>query len=326
MNSGVCNQSLLGVFFSLLLCLAGCAPDSDSPEACALVRKAELPVRFEGNLPIVGIEVNGKNASMVLDTGADLTMVNKTAAALLDLKVDWGQRIGAVGAAGLIERHPAFAASAQLDGGLPMSGHFTVGGLPLHGHESIDGFLGLDVLADFDLDLDLPNDRVVLYQARHCSSHQPALGLRMEELPHLSTVPPGLPPEGLIVVKLDGFLQTALIDTGADGTALARDRALQMGVTDAMLGNDRMRVGIDPTGAAFLLASHRFGSLQVGSAMFALPLVTVIDLPLPHPWRSYEMILGIDYLRAHRLWLSFASSRAYQVFTSEVASARLGTP
>jgi hypothetical protein len=304
-----------GVWFSLVaaltLLLAACGPAVDTPEACALVRKAELPVRFVGNLPVVEVKVNGRRASMVLDTGGFFNNVNKRAAQSLHLRDDWNQPVIDHSTLRIETGQLALDSDAEVAAELPMPSDFLVFGEPTRGLEDIDGRLGRDVLQNFDLDLDFPHDRVVLYQARHCPSSKPEIGVQFRELPHLSIAPSGPLRPGLVVVGLDGFLQTALINTGTSISTVDRNSALQMGLTEATLNRDEIIMGASASGSDVGLIVHRFHRLELTPWAVDAPLLAVMPFPDLGRLPPFDMILGNDFLRFHRIWLSLASGKAY---------------
>jgi hypothetical protein len=276
------------------------------------VRKAELRVHFAGNQPLVRVKINGRDVLMLLDTGSDRSILNEAAAARLHVSVDASSEYG-VGVAGVAEQHPGRADSAELAPGLPLSGRFKVGGRPLPGQEAIVGLIGRDVLGDYDVDLDFPNDRVVLYQGRNCPSIRPDLASETEELPRPQRTNSGASPGIMISVDLDGVAQVALIDTGATSSVINLDRVAALGVTGALMYRDQTGHGFDASGKKLGFVAHRFGRLKVGSNVIGGPELAVIRLPEYGNKPEFDMILGTDYLRFHRVWLSFASGRTYGI-------------
>src|SRR5436190_8467137 len=78
-RAAIVRAALIGAF-------AVPALAADSP-ACELVRMAEWPVRFHGNLPVVDGAINGKKVGILLDTGAQVSLVTKDAATRFDLRM-----------------------------------------------------------------------------------------------------------------------------------------------------------------------------------------------------------------------------------------------
>src|SRR5262249_20998155 len=135
--------------------------------ACGAVRLGETTVATLRNAPIVTVSANGVPVTLVLDTGAEGTILTPAVA----------QRIGA--------QRPQIEFQRQLRGiagTLPTSEvelrSFTVGAVAIPWRRvrvapvnvasvfsgPLDGVLGADTLSSFDVDLDLPGHRMVLYE------------------------------------------------------------------------------------------------------------------------------------------------------------------
>src|SRR5438552_15884125 len=56
-----------------------------APSDCKLIRIEEWPVRLERNLPIIDGEINGQKVGILLDTGAERSVVTRSAATRLML-------------------------------------------------------------------------------------------------------------------------------------------------------------------------------------------------------------------------------------------------
>jgi predicted aspartyl protease len=109
----------------------------------------------------------------------------------------------------------------------------------------------------------------------------------------------------MISVTLDGMAENALVDTGASYTTIARTRALAAGVTEQMLQADHQGSVQGIARARADVAAHRFTSLQIGTESFSRPTLIVAPLPGSVDNTSYHMLLGEDYLRKHRVWISY---------------------
>ena len=68
------------IALTLALLLPACAIDPSG--SCALQRVAELPLQVLGTVPLVTADINGRRANLVLDTGSDLTVLNRAAVLL----------------------------------------------------------------------------------------------------------------------------------------------------------------------------------------------------------------------------------------------------
>ena len=169
---------------------------------------------------------------------------------------------------------------------------------------NVDGVLGADVLSRFDLDLDLPNRRMLLYEKGICT---PDWAVPYAEIKigrsagndHL-----------FFPVQLDNRKITAMIDTGAQRTTLSAATARAMGITDAVLAHDPPILTRGFGSGKLELRMHRFESLIVGNITVSNPQIVVTDLRV----RGINLILGMDFLLSRRLWLSYVD---FRIFLSE---------
>jgi predicted aspartyl protease len=110
-----------------------------------------------------------------------------------------------------------------------------------------------------------------------------------------------------IPIEVDGHPLSAIFDTGASGMLLALSSENRVGVTSEMLAQE-------PPGGAFLfegtgskVPSHRFDRVKVGDEIFRGLRIGFADLPAGEA----EMLLGEDYMRPRRFWLSYATQTLF---------------
>ncbi len=104
-------------------------------------------------------------------------------------------------------------------------------------------------------------------------------------------------------VALDGHRSAALIDTGAQLTALDAESAAALGVTGAELARDPVA---DLRGAAAEIVrarAHRFIRLHIDGEILRDQVIVVTRLGL----QDADLVLGSDFLRWQRVWLSYPS-------------------
>ena len=170
-TSSPMNRWLSGaIVATALVSAAGYAaqhPVAAAGGSCAAVRLGETTVATLRNAPIVTLSANGMPVTLVLDTGAEGTILTPPIA----------QRIGA--------QRPRIEFQRQIRGigGTLQTSEvelrsFTVGGVAIPWRRvrvapvnlasvfsgPLDGLLGADSLSSFDVDLDLPGHRMVLYE------------------------------------------------------------------------------------------------------------------------------------------------------------------
>jgi predicted aspartyl protease len=296
----------------LLLGLAACAADPQGgSNACAFVSKGEIDVRYIGGEPIADVAIDGHVVSMLIDTGAERSVLTDATAKALDLAPDYHMVYQINGlAGGMNSAHPVVVHA------------MTVGGVTIHpdsialipgssgilstpAYRGVGGVLGLDVLGRYDLDLDLSRQRIVLMAPRRCPEGGPPWTGR--------AAAPAAVNQSVVLgnfvfsVQLDGHPVAAIIDSGATGSVVSFEAAKAAGVDTAALQADRAVpvAGMNKTGVQTRV--HRFQLLDIGGLVIADPRLGVQDLVYP----GATMVLGEDLLRRHRVYISYSSRRVF---------------
>jgi hypothetical protein len=290
--------------------LAACTqsgPTFEPPTACGYEPRAVLPLDPAHGRPIIEATIDGQPVRLIVDTGAETTLLTAEAAARLALPRGGSpMRLVGVGGEGngssAVARTLAFGGTVLRDFPLVIDGDAAGGGG--FGLERIaDGILGLDVLSHFDIDLDMPDARMTLYRPRDCGEGGPNWAVPYEILS--AEITPRL--HLIVPVGLDDMGLRATVDSGSDSTVLAERDLPMFGLTAAALRDDpviRVR-GIAP--ATRPIRVHRFNALTIGDDLILRPEIPVAPLP------DFigDALLGSDILHEHRVWLSWASARVY---------------
>jgi predicted aspartyl protease len=182
--------------------------------------------------PFVTLAANGHSVTLIVDTGAERTVLTPEAAKALDAprpKIEFQRQVRGVGgdlASHEVELHSFAAGEVPIPWRrLVVAPVKTAKVFPT----PLDGLLGADVLSDFDVDveLDLPRQSLGLYQKQACPAAAPNWAGRY------SSISTGLSPGGRFFspVQLDGHRLTATIDTGSQLTVLATAAARAIGLT-----------------------------------------------------------------------------------------------
>lgn len=286
----------------LLAGLAACAADP-SGAGCRTEPEARLAIEMRRNIAVVPATVDDQPATMILDTGAEHTVllagfVNRIG---LERDVRHATMIRGIGTAmasatarpdeialaGVRVRHPFVVVSAFSAGDLP-------GGVP-------DGLLGADILGAYDVDVDIPDGHLTLYPA--CPVARPLWTGPYAELP-------GRLVRGRFVVPLvlDGVSVPVAVDTGAEYSLVSLRAAQAVGVPPSVLRQDPPAyltvVGPDEVTARV----HRFKELRLGQESYANPMLPVIAFPAAP---RIDGLLGMNYLRRHRVWLSYGTGQVF---------------
>ena len=286
------------------LLLAGCSASSaPAPQACNVHKAAEIPLGFERGFITAPAMLDGKPATLVIDTGAETSLVTPIAETSLRLQPDPGRRTTVQGTGGTLTTQNALLQSFGIGGMEVLDQSVAVGPLPVaHGAAmNAAGLLGADWFKDFDVELDLPHRRLALYQVEGCSGdYMPWQGPKASVIADIYR-------RGLVILpaELDGRRITALLDSGANRSVVSATAAARLGFGTSALAQDRAGMALGVDGASLATYDHRFGELRVGGTRYASPTLNVSPLHVT----VADMLLGIDWLRGNRVWISYAARR-----------------
>ena len=291
----------LSLLLLLLIGLAGCA----APVTCALVPLAAMPLDTTQNLLFVTAGIGGQPVRLLVDTGAERTVLTEAAVVRLGLSHDVHHMTRSFGIGGSSANWDADIPGIVLGGTRFPLQHVAVGNFTID-HVSgprTDGLLGADILLAFDMDIDSAAHRLTLYRVRRCPDavppwHEPAIRINGLEARRDRL---------LVPITLDGVAGMAILDTGAQATTIGMAMAQRLGISEATLAADPtiMAHGAAPRPVAVRV--HRFRELMVGDARIEDPTLAVV----PNGSAVGDALLGGDFLRDRRVWLSFATRRLF---------------
>jgi predicted aspartyl protease len=268
-------------------------------EGCDSVRVAELGVRLLRDVPLVTLAIDGKPATLVLDTGAQETVLDPTAAARFGLAghYEYPRHLRALagGVASGEAQTQHFSAGPLDEPGFRV----LIGKVSLPALEGVQpqGLLGADFLAHFAVDLDVSDGRLRLYRPA-CLAAQPAWRPPFSMIAANRSLHDHL----FFAVQLDGRRLYAFIDTGAQRSVIDRAAALALGVDAAELSRAPAAMLRGAAAASVAAPLYRFARLQIGNITIADPVLSVAPLDLV----DADIILGEDFIETRRLWLSYS--------------------
>ena len=307
--------------FLFLLALAWHALALAAPQDCKLVRIEEWAVRLERGLPVLDGEINGQKVAILLDTGTGLSFVPRAATGRLGLT-----RYESTGAqdtrtTSTLETtridELRIGKAARRNWNLPVLGTVDFG-------SQVSLVLGADFFTQADVEFDLPNKAVRLFQAtRDCEGVSLAYWAR----DGASHVPLEREPAILVPVSVNGRPLRALLDSGSEFSALDTPEAARLGVTRATPGAVLAGCSIGVGRPAVDYWGARFESFIIGDEKIGTPTLRFADLfgrsgdaetgarlksdsvGLPH------MVLGNDFLGAHRVLVARSQGRLYFTYS-----------
>jgi predicted aspartyl protease len=300
----------------------GCGAPTASGAGCKLATVAEWPVRLERNLLLVDGAVNGQPARVMIDTGATRTLLFRDAATRLNvMRTDAPrQRMFGVGGESKVE-------IASLD-------EFRVGEftrapwkMTIAGDRDFgaDVLLGEEFLSLVDVEFDLEHNTVRLFQPQDCEGKK--LAYWATTAASVSEIPIDViqrsRPQIVLDVEINGQKVSTLLDSGAAFSVLDKPDAARLGVTPESPGVRVMGKSSGLGGKILPVWSAAFQSFTIGKETIKDPRIQFSELFRDANYASIgshiptkvdglqQMLLGVDFLRAHRVLVAHSQLRIY---------------
>ena len=290
--------------------------------ACKLVRIADLPVRLVKNKLIVDGTVDDQKIGIALDTGAVMTLMLRQAADRLKLERRDGRGYRIFGIGGETKAETVLIDDFRIGQASRKGWRMLVAGERDFGEE-FAVFLGEDFFSQVDVEFDLAHNAVRLFQPKNCDGV--SLAYWTTEEPREVAIEPiyDYMPRILLTVEINGQPVKAMLDSGAGGSVLTRADAARAGVTPETAGVVAVEDG------------HGFGPKQVNVWMGPFDRVVIGNEIINHTHIPFgdlykdetytsigsrlannadpdqPMLLGADFLRAHRVLVSHSQRKMY---------------
>jgi len=287
----------------LVLLLASCPPDAE----CDLVQVAQVPLELENHVFVVPVAVDGHPIDMLLDTGAQKSLLGETAVQRLKLARDSRSVTSLTGLSGSSAKPDARIGSLSIGGVMLSVDRLSVNSFG--GTQRFEGILGLDILRDYDLDIDGPKRLLTLYRPRRCETAVPPWDEPAALISGFSTQTGWLK----LPFKLDGVEGTGFLDTGASNTMITPRMAQRLGLTAQILADDRPINLHVVAGNDTPTRVHWFDTIQIGTMVSLHGYAYVLGMEPPRLGnRDFgDGVIGVDVLGSHRVWVSIATGRLY---------------
>ena len=215
--------------------------------SCRLLPAAVMALLpFDAGKPVVQVAVDGRLLHLQVDTGAETSVLTPPGAAALGISPGPARMrvAGLGGAAGY-----GSVSVPRIDFAGQVLRQMTLPVMRLEGADGLDGLIGADLLAPYEVEIDLPARRITLFRAYGCT--HPAPRWRAEAALWM----PGaaLP---ILTGWLDGRPLRVLLDTGANVSS----------VDARMAGLPKAELNADPASR-----SYGAGGLSIAGHAHRLP-------------------------------------------------------
>lgn len=315
------------------LCLGPAAAEAE----CKISVRAEMPLRMEGNTPLLVGQINGRDVQLIADMGASKSVIFGSALKRLGLSAYVVDNTTFYGIDGSSRAYSTTLPTIKLG---TMSAKdlsvFVIG--KMEGDSGpVVGLIGADFFGQSDLEFDFAHGVIRFLKADGCKEDEVLYwGGAYSMLPLLPSRDDN---EVSVSVKLNGQPVDAMLDTGASVTLVNIATARRVGA----------EIIPDPTGK-YLVTGTAGQPLKADTARFAslvmdqeaLKNVTLTTADVGSRNITYElgsrlgsrldsaegMMIGADFFRSHRIYVSRSQRRIYftynggPVFTTEAPKAK----
>jgi hypothetical protein len=302
---------------AVLCCTLTVAAASTAAAAtCPIVHRAEVQLRWDGSGWLVPVTIDGVDAPFLLDTGAERSMIFQAAAAALGVPRDQWVSTTTEGIGGVVNLPNADPRSLAL-GGLPLRRHTVAADNTLTVAQSasrtISGLLGQDFLSPYDVEIDGARNVLRLFSTGACLQDSSLPWTESRAAIHARRLFRNIL---VIPVVVDGRVLQAEIDSGAGASSVTAPGMVKLGLSDAAMRGDLARPASGIGGGEVPMRLHRFARVEVGGQRFDGQALWLGPI---HLIRSVDMLLGADWLRGRRVWLSFATDTVFVTRTPGTA-------
>jgi len=314
------ERALLAASIAVALAVASGAAAAASD--CKMVQIADLPVRLERNHLFVDGAINGQKIGIMLDTGAELSLIPRAAAARLSLSRQEvrGYRIFGVGGETHVEA--AYVDEFKIGQATRKGWRVIVAGERDYGGD-VAFILGDDFFHQVDVEFDLGGGVVRFFQPKDCDGVSLAYwateGASEVEIERVDDAHPQI----VLTVQINGQPVKAQLDSGAGTSVLAKPDAARLGVTPETPGVVAVGrgTGLGQKSVDYWLGP--FESFAIGNEIIRNTTIGFADLwkdttyispgsrVATHLEGQRAMLLGADFLRAHRLLVAHSQRKIY---------------
>jgi len=304
--------------FNNILCLVLAFSSASALAAsnCKLVRIAEWEVKPQNNRLIVNGEINGQKVGILIDSGAATSFVLRAAADRLGLVRQEAKGYRAFGVGG--ETHVEFAVIDELKIGTATRKNWRAMVLGEHDQGTRYSFLlGYDFMDQVDVEFDLANNAIRIFRPQDCDEVSLAYwakgGASVVTL-ETDNARPGI----LLPAKLNGQPIVANLDTGAPRSIVSRLIAANLGIGPENAKAAGTSGGLGPARSERYIGS--FETFAIGDELIRNPNIAFANLEvsaaatgsrLSVTRELRDMLLGVDFLRAHRVFVAHSQGKAY---------------
>lgn len=299
---------LVRIGAAIAVCAIAAAPyaAAAADKKCTIGKVAELPITMNSLRPTIPATINGREAKFILDSGAFWSMMSTATAAEYGLKSHllFGLKIQGIG--GSAEAQVATVKEFGF-AGVPLKNmEFVVGGSDV----GTAGLVGQNFLERFDVEYDLAQGAIRLFQTENCDKAQMAYWLTGDQQYSEMSIDPTSPasPHTIGVAYVNGQKIKIYFDTGAFMSLLSSKAAARAGVKPDSPGVSNAGYASGIGSGMVKTYIGPFTSFKIGdNEEIKNTKLRFADIELP----GADMFLGADFFISHRI---FVANKEHKLF------------
>jgi predicted aspartyl protease len=288
---------------------------------CTLEQLADVAVTMNGYQPLVAASINGKAATMMLDTGATKSMIWRSSAKAMNLRITGSDArmygVDGRAAAGVVTIRD-FGLLGAMAHNISM---ITAGSGDAPGGSV--GLLGEDVISDWDLDIDFSAGRMRRFRPKDCKGEQVIAIWGATNYSMLPLVTP--PPESGYLwahVQINDRQVLAMFDSGASLSVVTTLALQRLGLkAETQIESAGVSGGV--ANKALKTSTATFASMKIGQESIQNVRLHIADLfsrdtevgtgslipqsVLDPP----DLLIGADFFLAHHVYIARSQGRIY---------------
>ena len=301
-------------------------------QQCNLIKIDEWPLIPRQSRPVVDGMVNGQKITVLLDTGMRGALLERGAALRLGLTRQQLRGSGVLGIGGESHSELAFIDELKIGRSVRKNWRLETAGVGPNEDASDSLLLGTEFFKDIELEFDLPQKMLRLFQAKDCDG----VSLAYWAPGAASEIPIKVDSHLQVTVEINGKRITAVLDSGATRSFVTSAEAARAGVAPESSGviAGGCVLGFGRQGVDSWIG--QFETFVIGNEVIRNPKIHFGDLwkyttytvgRMPRRPIVEDMILGADFLRTHRVLISQRQGKMYFTYTGgTVFPARPGKP
>lgn len=267
---------------------------------------ASLPMTLNASNRItVPATVEGQPVRLMVDTGAPMTLLQRSKAEALGLKYEMAKRWERGRFFGGTKVSRKVTVNEFILGNLKASGVEVWLAPDEHQLEGADGLLGASVLLNYDVDFDFAGAKLNLFLPHRCPG-KVVYWTQNEDA--ITKIPMTMDHAHVrLDLAIDGVPIKATLDTGASGLTLDMETFMpKFGLTPQSPGV----VAVPARDGVHTIYRYTAKNLSFGGVNVTNPIITFVPQDLSKD-RDYDMLLGMDVLRHLHMFFAYKEKMLY---------------